>query len=66
MYNTCEYRKKSVHRAISKGFSFAQFYQEVTSLLPPNVVPVCVKTSITIKEKEPEAKVKGNVFRNWY
>lgn len=62
MYNTCEYRKKVVHRAISKGFSFAQFYQDGPSLLPPNVVPQCVKVAITIKEKKPEPKVKGNVY----
>ncbi|KFM64701.1 Fanconi anemia group M protein, partial [Stegodyphus mimosarum] len=42
MYNSCEYKKKSVNRAITKGFSFAQFYQKSPSLIPPGIIPTCV------------------------
>lgn len=59
MYNTCEYRKKTVNRAISKGFPFAQFYQNSPSLIPNGVKPVCVKTVVTVKPKKVIQKPKG-------
>ncbi|XP_035213323.1 Fanconi anemia group M protein-like, partial [Stegodyphus dumicola] len=34
MYSSCEYKKKSVNRAITKGFSFAQFYQKKPIINP--------------------------------
>lgn len=65
MYNTCEYRKKNVHQAIRRGFTFAQLYQNSAPLIPPDVKPICVKTVITVPKKL-EPKTKGSIdnFKN--
>ncbi|GFX16942.1 fanconi anemia group M protein homolog [Trichonephila clavipes] len=59
MYNSCESKKKSVHRSITKGFAFAQLYQNSPSLVPPGVKPTCVKTMVTVEAKRAPLKFKG-------
>ncbi|GBM78806.1 Fanconi anemia group M protein, partial [Araneus ventricosus] len=59
MYNSCESKKKSVHRAISKGFAFAQLYNNSPSLIPSGVKPMCVKTVVTVETQKAPSKSKG-------
>ncbi|GFR04332.1 fanconi anemia group M protein, partial [Trichonephila clavata] len=59
MYNSCESKKKSVHRSITKGFAFAQLYQNSPSLIPPDVKPTCVKTVVTVEARRAPLKFKG-------
>ncbi|GFQ87313.1 fanconi anemia group M protein [Trichonephila clavata] len=60
MYNSCESKKKSVHRSITKGFAFAQLYQNSPSLIPPDVKPTCVKTVVTVEARRAPLKFKGH------
>ncbi|CAL1284344.1 unnamed protein product [Larinioides sclopetarius] len=59
MYNSCESKKKSVHRAISKGFAFAQLHNSSSSLIPFGVKPMCVKTAVTVEALKAPIKSKG-------
>ncbi|KAF8766692.1 Fanconi anemia group M protein like [Argiope bruennichi] len=61
MYNSCESKKKSVHRAISKGFVFAQLYNKSPSLIPSGVKPLCVKTVVTVETQKTATKSKGKL-----
>lgn len=60
MYNSCESRKKAVHRAISKGSAFTHLYHNSPSLIPTGVKPACVKTVVTVETLTPFSKMKGN------